>query len=126
MKNSGKEASIASAIFFLLSGPILWAGHLFLVYAVQSATCAIASRWVGASQLIQASVVLATLAATMLLLLLLCFPRRVARLLRYETDDRHSQVFSLRVARLLNLLALMGVIWTASGALLLDTCSPLR
>lgn len=122
MKEPAKEAPTVSAILFLLAGPILWAGHLLLVYGVQSVTCVIGDGSVGPSALIQTSVALATLGAILLLCLALFFPGRLAHMLRYQTPDRDNHVFSVRVERFLSLLSLAGVIWSGSAVFLLDAC----
>ncbi len=122
MKGPAKEAPTVSAILFLLAGPILWAGHLLLVYGVQSVTCVLGSGSVSPSALIQTSVVLVTLAAILFLCLALFFPDRLAHMLRYETPDRHNHAFSIRVERFLSLLSLVGVIWSGAAVFLLDAC----
>jgi len=122
MKEPAKEAPTVSAILFLLAGPILWAGHLLLVYGVQSVTCVVGSASVAPSALIQTSVVLVTLGAILLLGLALFFPGRLAHMLRYQTPDRDNHVFSVRVERFLILLSLPAVIWSGAAAFLLDGC----
>jgi hypothetical protein len=126
MNGPEKETRIASAVLFVLAGPLLWAGHLFLVYGVHSVTCAVGSRWIVPSALIQSSVIPITLGAMALLVLALRFPGCVARVLRYERTDRHSWTFFVRVARLLSLLSLMGVIWAGAAVFVLDACRSLR
>ncbi|MBP2234677.1 nitrogen fixation/metabolism regulation signal transduction histidine kinase [Sinorhizobium kostiense] len=122
MKEPAKEAPTVSAILFLLAGPILWAGHLLLVYGVQSVTCVVGSGSVAPSALIRTLVVLVTLGAILLLCLALFFPGRLAHMLRYQTPDRDNHVFSVRVERLLILLSLPAVIWSGAAAFLLDAC----
>ncbi|WP_151613541.1 hypothetical protein [Sinorhizobium alkalisoli] len=126
MIEPGKEAPIASAILFLLAGPILWATHLLLVYGVQSAACAVGNSAMAPSVLIQASVILATLGAILLLCFSLFFPGRLAHMLRYEMPEPHNRTFSVRVERLLSLLSLMGVVWSGASVFQIDVCGLLR
>ncbi|WEX89712.1 hypothetical protein PZN02_005024 [Sinorhizobium garamanticum] len=126
MKESTKEAPIASAIFFLLTGPILWAGHFLLVYGVQSVVCVVGSGAGAPPDLIQTSIVVVTLGAILLLCFALFFPGRLAHVLRYETADPHNRIFSIRVERLLSLLSLIGVIWSGTSVFLIDVCGLLR
>lgn len=126
MKNPAQEAPIASAILFLLSGPILWAGHLLLVYGFQSVTCVVGNGAVAPSALIQTAVVLVTLGAISLLCFGLFFPGRLAHMLRYKMPDPHNRTFSIRVERLLSLLSLAGVIWSGTSIFLIDVCGLLR
>ncbi|ASY66045.1 putative membrane protein (plasmid) [Sinorhizobium sojae CCBAU 05684] len=126
MKNPAREAPIASAILFLLSGPTLWAGHLLLVYGFQSATCVVGSGSVAPSALIQTWVVLATLGAILVLCFGIFFPDRLAHMLRYDMPDPHNRTFSIRVERLLSLLSLTGVIWSGTSIFLIDVCGILR
>jgi hypothetical protein len=117
-----KEPPVASAILFLLTGPILWAGHLTLVYALQSVTCAIGA-FQSAATIIPAFVASATLVAAMLILVAIWLP---GRLTRYRSGRGESQTFLNSVARLLSILSLTGVLWTGSAAFALEACSQLR
>ncbi|OHV81974.1 hypothetical protein [Ensifer sp. LCM 4579] len=126
MIEPGKEAPTASAVFFLVAGPILWAAHLLVVYGVQSVTCAVGNSAVAPSVLIQASVVLVTLGAILLLCFGLFFPGRLAHMLGYEMPEPHNRTFSVRVERLLSLLSLMGVVWSGTSVFLIDVCGLLR
>ncbi|WP_034885589.1 hypothetical protein [Ensifer aridi] len=117
-----REPPVASAILFLLTGPILWAGHLTLVYAFQSVTCAIGA-FPSAATVIPAFVALATLVAAMVLLVAIWAPERLTR---YRSERGENQTFLRAVSRLLSVLSLTGVLWTGSAAFALDACGRLR
>jgi hypothetical protein len=127
MERSTKDPPLAVAILILLFGPILWAGHLFLVYAFQSATCAITGVTATMSRAaVAAPVILLTLAVAAFLALALWRFRSFAWLLPDETHNFRNQRFSTQVGRLLILLSLVGVVWTGAAALFLDPCGQIR
>lgn len=129
MKAGNDPASVAAALLYLLSGPLVWAGHLFLVYAPQSVLCA--SRITGITDvdtlLIRAVVGVATVLSAAALVLALRLPRNLARLLRAAAflEGENSQ-FMISVMRLLAALSLAGVLWAGAAALFLDPCLQLR
>ena len=125
MKEPAEESSIASAILFVLTGPILWAGHLAAVYALQSVTCAIGGQSITAADIVPSLVTVATLVAVGPLLIALGIPGRLARALRLRFGRGDDRVL-ISVSRLLGVLSLVGVLWTGSAALALDTCGQLR
>ena len=128
MKAGNDTGPIAGTILYLLAGPLIWAGHLFLIYGQQSALCSF--RFTGVADvdtwLIQAVAGGVTLLAALALLYLLWQPGQVARLFRAtpHMDDDHS--FHSKVMRLLSALSLAGVLWAGGSALMLDPCGPLR
>lgn len=126
----GKNAhgSIARAILFLLASPILWSGHFFLVYGLQSPLCALGvypgrsvDGWEVAAPVITATVVV--LSAQLAILLR---PDTLAALLNFRSTDRQGARFAISVSRFLTVLAMLGVAWTGLAALLLEACSQLR
>jgi hypothetical protein len=129
MQAGEDPGSVASALVYLLAGPLIWAGHLFLVYAPQSVLCAF--RFTGIASvgpmLIQAVVVSVTVLAAAALLLTIWQPRATARLLRAAGFlDGESGAFMVSVMRLLSALSLAGVLWAGVTVFFLQACPQLR
>ncbi|HET6628160.1 MAG TPA: hypothetical protein VFG91_00130 [Woeseiaceae bacterium] len=129
MQAGEDPGSVASALIYLLIGPLVWAGHLFLVYAPQSALCAF--RITGfasiAPRLIEAVVVAVTVPAAVALLLAIGRPRQTARLFRAAGFlDGENGRFMVSVMRLLAALSFAGVLWAGATVLLLPACPQLR
>lgn len=122
-------AGVAPALLFLMAGPLLWLGHLFLVYALQSMLCAF--RITGTASVeplvIETAIVLLTLAAAGGLGLSIWQPPLTARVLR-AAGLLHGEngAFMVSVMRLLSALSLAGVLWAGASVLLLETCPQLR
>jgi hypothetical protein len=127
MDTGSKHISVFAAIAYLLAGPIIWAGHLLLVYGPQSALCAFGKT--GFAQVGDAFVSTFVLAITLVsagpLIFALIWPRIMARLLRYrvEGSDRSLSFFLMRW---LTALSLIGVLWAGATAFMLDPCAQLR
>lgn len=120
---------IAGALFYLLCGPLTWAGHLFLVYALQSMLCAFRLTGVASAGplLIEGVVVAVTLLAALALVLAILFPHGTARSLRAAGFLRgENGAFMVLVMRLLAALSLAGVLWAGAAVLLLPPCGQLR
>jgi hypothetical protein len=129
MQAGGDPGPIAGALVYLLLGPLVWAAHLFLVYAPQSMLCAF--RLTGFANagplLIEAVVGAVTLLAAIPLLLAILFPHGAARLLRAAGFLRgENGAFMVLVMRLLAALSLAGVLWAGATLLLLPACAQLR
>ena len=129
MQQGEDPAGVAPALMFLLAGPLLWAGHLFLVYGLQSVLCAF--RITGTASVeplvIETVIVLLTLAAAGALVLSIRQPQLTARFLR-AAGLLHGEngAFMISVMRLLSALSLAGVLWAGASVLLLETCPQLR
>lgn len=129
MKAGNDPASVAVALLYLLYGPLIWAGHLFLVYVPQSLLCAfrITAFARFESWLIQTVIGVATLFAAAALGLALWRPQSSARFFRATAFlDGENGPFMLHVMRLLAVLSLAGVLWAGATALLLQPCPQLR
>lgn len=129
MRAGEDPGSVASALVYLLAGPLVWAGHLFLVYASQSVLCAF--RITGVASVdpvaILAVVAAVTVLAAAALLLMIWRPRDTARFLRAAGFlDGANGAFMMSVMRLLSTLALAGVLWAGAAVLLLQACPQLR
>ena len=127
MATEHKDVSVFSAVAFLLAGPLIWAGHLLLVYGPQSALCAFGTTGMLEvdKSLISAVVLIVTAAAAIPLLIILLRPAATARLLRFNPEGG-DHTFSTRVTRLLTALSLIAVLLAGAAALLLDPCAQLR
>lgn len=123
MNKPTHEPPIAGTILFLLTGPILWGGHLLAVYSFHAVACAVAGQRTTA--IVQGSILAATLVTAGALLLAFLFPGKLARLLLCA-DRGDEQRFLVRACRLLTFLSLMGVLWAGSGALVLAPCTQFR
>lgn len=129
MKAGDDPGPVTGALLYLLAGPLVWAGHLFFVYAPQSALCAF--RITGAATveplLILVYIAAATALAATVLVLALWRPRVTARLFRAGRFlDGENGRFMISVMQLLAVLSLAGVLWAGATALLLDPCPQLR
>ena len=129
MKAGDDRGPVTSALLYLLAGPLVWAAHLFLVYAPQSALCAFRiTRPVTIEPLlITVYVAAVTALAAAVLVLALWRPGTTASLFRARRflDGENGQ-FMISVMRLLSVLSLAGVLWAGATALLLDPCPQLR
>jgi hypothetical protein len=127
MRKGSDPSSILSAILFMMGGPILWSLHFFLVYGPQSAVCGMNVNGIARIDpaLATTSVIVATAGIGMLLLAAAWRPGWVAALVRFRADEP-ERGFSFRLARLLVLLSLVGVVLAGAAALLIDPCAQLR
>lgn len=129
MKAGNDPGPFAGAFLYFLAGPLIWAGHLFLVYAPQSALCAFrVTRFAAVDPLlIRILVGAVTAIAATALVLALCLPEKSARLLRADGFlEGENGPFMIRVMRLLAALSLAGVLWAGAAALLADPCAQFR
>ncbi len=129
MQAGEDPAGVAPALIYLLAGPLLWAGHLFASYGLQSVLCALRSTGTTSVEplLIELAVAAVTAIAAAALLLTLWRPRGTARLLRAAAFlDGENGAFMVSVMRLLSALSLAGVLWAGATLLLLPACPQLR
>lgn len=129
MKAGDDARNVAVPLLYLLTGPVVWAGHLFLVYAPQSALCAF--RVTGVARvdplLIEILVGIVTALAAAALLAAIWLPRNTARRLRAaEYLQGENGAFMIAVMRLLAALSLCGVLWAGAAVLLLEACPQFR
>lgn len=129
MQAGEDPAGVAPALIYLLVGPLLWAGHLFSSYALQSMLCALGITGTASVEplLIELVVAAITAAVAAALLFALWRPHRTARLLRAaDFLDGENGAFMVSVMRLLSALSLVGVLWAGATLLLLQACPQLR
>ncbi|MBB2971395.1 hypothetical protein [Mesorhizobium sp. RMAD-H1] len=128
MKAGNDAGPVVGAILYLLVGPIIWAGHLLLVYGPQSALCAFRITGMAAAEawLISGLVMGVTVIAMAAIAVILWRPHRTARLFRFHTASDDNRSFAISVMRVLGVLSLFGVAWAGATTLLLDPCAQLR
>jgi hypothetical protein len=111
------EKSVGTVTIALVGPSFIWGLHFAAVYAIQSLFCDIlgGSRPAYGAQM---AVIAATVAALLMLLLLIAKPDAVLRMNRSES----SRSFLVGVMRLLALLSVFGVLWAGSAVLFLPAC----
>ena len=128
MKDSTGETAIASAIVFMLLGPITWAVHFLVIYGGQASACALQVS--GSLELQEVYVALFVIVVTALFGAQLGFfawrPAAAARLLHFDADEEESQAFSTKVMQALALLSLFGVVGSGAAAFMVDACAAIR
>lgn len=129
MQARDDPGSVAGALLYLVAGPLVWAGHLGLVYATQSVLCALAVTGVARVEPLFIEILggAITALAAAALVLAIRLPHHMARVLRAARFlDGENGTFMISVMRLLAALSLAGVLWAGSAIVLLDTCPQLR
>lgn len=110
-------SSPVATLAFLLWGLIVWAVQFGGSYTLHTLSCALeAPTWLTMTALVGLSV-----AAVLALLPAVIAPRRLARMMSLEglpEDRRVVQSVSQAIAT----LALIAVLWSAAGMLILDAC----
>lgn len=109
------ELSLTRALFRALFGPILWALHFSLLYAVHTALCVFGTG--AAMPAASAALTIAALAACGLFFLVL---RRDA------ATARAAEAFLDRLSMLLILLSAAGVVWAGAASGFIEACAQMR
>lgn len=117
------EASLAKALFRTLFGPILWAIHFSLLYAIHTMLCVIDTRGSDLAPTMLVASTLLTIGA--LAVLSGFFIARWRGALRFQSE-RIAQAFLDDVSILLIVLSAGGVVWAGAAAGFIDACEPLR
>lgn len=114
-------------LIYILSGPLIWAAHLFAVYAAQSVACTfIAPPGPGVGNVVSVSVILATIAAAIAAGWLCLRPSGVEASLFGSAGHVSPSAFENSLTRLLAGLSLAGILWAGMAALILPACGALR
>lgn len=123
LKHPFPERSVG-ILLLSLAGPLIWVLHFAVLYGIQHVACATlgGNR---ADFLIQASVIVATVAALLALLLTIVKTDVVLRLDRNAEMPKNTQAFLLGMMRLLALLSFFGVLWAGIAAFFLPACGSL-
>lgn len=109
------EISLTRATFRALFGPIVWAAHFTLLYAIHTALCVYGAG--AAMGLASAALTIGALVA-----LWLYFLRRRDHATTAAAPDR----FLDRLSMLLILLSAGGVTWAGAASALIEPCAQLR
>jgi hypothetical protein len=108
-------------VLAVLFGPLVWAGHLLVLYGTHAVVCAVVGSTAGTTASLVAVFVPATAFALVLVALPLIVPRRLAGLLgrsHAEEEDR----FLLSLMRWLAGLSLTGVVANGIALLIVPPC----
>jgi hypothetical protein len=103
-------------LWLALFGPLLWAAHLFALYALEALVCA--GRMSNASHLRPLAVVLTAITVAVLLALIAAHVRTTSH------GPRSFARFLGDISTVLAVFALIGVLWGALSAVLLPACAP--
>lgn len=114
-------------LVFILTGPIVWALHLTLVYASQSSLCAFNA---GESAAGKSIVVAIILAATVLCIAAAGYsaarPGVVHALIARAALPAEQAGFIVAVMRILAWLSMLAMLYAGMGAVMLPACEQLR
>lgn len=117
---------LAGILLYALTGPIVWAAHLAIIYSAHVVSCALG----GAPGLASLIVIVTTIIALITLFLAVSRARAWRRELmkRSPADGEHASAVSFidGAMALLVLLSAVGVAWAGAMALMLEPCQPLR
>jgi hypothetical protein len=117
---SEKRSGIGTVVYMVL-GLIIWAAHLTVIYASQSALCAR-----GIAGMVPYVVAAATVVALAVLATLVAMPRRFAALIGAANWEEAQQRFCDRLAVALAGLSLFAVAAEGAAILFVSTCATLR
>lgn len=103
-----------------LAGPFIWVLHFAVVYGVQHIACVThvkhADFWV------EISIIVITVAALLVLVLLIATPDILERLDSGRIRQETTSVFLSGIMRLMALLSIFAVLWTGIALFFLPTC----
>lgn len=109
----------------MLLGPLLWAVHFALLYAIHTGLCLMVVRRSDRADAMLAASALLTIGVLALLAWLFVAGWRRAFLQRKQTE-RIDGAFLDEASLLLVVLSGAGVVWAGAAAGLIDACKPLR
>ncbi|WP_457798273.1 hypothetical protein [Methylocystis sp. S23] len=119
------EGSLAKALFRALFGPILWAVHFSLLYAIHTVLCVIDIRPPDRAGATLAASTLLTIGALALLAGFFVARWRSASRQRSQAE-RIAETFLDDMSTLLIVLSAGGVLWAGAAAGFINACEPLR
>lgn len=111
------QSPFARVFLFMLSGPIIWAGHFLFIYVVNGVACArppLRSAWLGVP--LSSWMIVAASSAALVAMALVYLSQRE------RLPHTESPVFILRLAGMLSLLSAMAVGWQTVPVLLVTPC----
>lgn len=120
-RTSVPRSSTVGTVVHIVIGPVIWAAHLMVIYASQSALCA---RSLAAP--VPVVVIAATMVAAAGLVLAAALPSRVAILFRASDWPAPRQRFNNHLSVVLAVLSLLAVCAEGATAILVASCGALR
>jgi hypothetical protein len=123
---SGRTGSTFGTILFVLFGPLVWAGHLLVVYGGHASFCEFGMHRLFGLPIIPTLLAAATVAALVLLAAGLLWPDRVRAVFRAGADVGEETGWLTMLMRLLTGLSLLGVAYAGVAILLVPNCLQLR
>lgn len=120
-----RSGGIVGTILFMLFGPIVWAVHLGVSYALHAALCAADDRLPLSPSDLPWLLGGATAIAALALAAALAIPGTVRTTLR-AVNEGEQAAFATTVMRILSLLSLFGVAYFGLAMLVVPVCLPLR
>jgi hypothetical protein len=119
-------ASIAGPMLFVLFGPLIWGGHMLVVYGGHASLCEAGDRL----PLLDAAalpwlMMAATIAALTAVAASLVWPAPLRQFLLSSASEGQQQ-FLTRAMRFLGLLSLFGVTWAGLAIAILPSCLQLH
>ncbi|MBD8066097.1 hypothetical protein IC608_11500 [Devosia sp. PTR5] len=110
-------------LIFILTGPILWAADLTIIYGAQSSLCAFGAL---PPQIVGWLVLAPCVILMGLVLLALAKPSPVFRGLTGASPPPEQWPFLLSITRLLGGISVLAMVYFSIAALLLPACGQLR
>lgn len=118
-----KREPIATALLFLLFGPLVWALHFLAVYGSQSMLCTVLQNQSPRDQAIDVTIWALTVCAGALVVWALMRPHHLADFLKTSLA---GNPFHRATAYFLCLLSAFAIAASALGSLFVDNCDTLR
>jgi len=114
-------------LIFILTGPLLWAGHLTAIYGSQSSMCAfgVGTSDGGQNLLVSGIIGVVTLAFVALIGVAMARPHTVLGWLA-RREPPPDRTFLTWVMRLLAALSALAIIYAGAAAIILPACAQLR
>lgn len=126
MEPSSNRQGIGTLIF-ILTGPIVWAAHLTLVYGSQSSLCAFnAGDGSGGNSTVVAIILFATIASIAAVGFSAVHPGFVHALIARAAPPAEQAEFIVTIMRILAGLSMLAMLYAGLGAIILPACHQLR
>ncbi len=123
-----RRGSTLGTILYVLIGPIVWALHFTVLYAVHGFSCGLASdgRIAPMPVAILMAVWIATIAAIGLLGAALLAPERMALQLKTDVWSVPQRRFHRQTMSVLCLLSVVAILFAGASTLFVDVCALVR
>lgn len=128
MRDTSSNRQMIGTLIFIMTGPILWAAQLTLIYGSQSSLCAfgVGVGSGGNNPLAAGAVIGATVLCMILAGVALARPEASFGLITGVTTPGDQWRFLRAVMRILTGLSLLAMLYAGLGAVLLPACAQLR